>query len=141
MFVYLSTHGLRIYPNFDHSSRTLFSIYSKMASASPSELREYLKEAEDKLLTWTDKLEKAEALLERAKEKGDEELMEMARARIATAKEAIAHAKEDTKMYRKGIVAPPVAAVDTGRFHIIITSLPSSLHSDSRRSAFHVILV
>ena len=57
------------------------------------------------MLTWTDKLENAEALLERGKEKKDKELMGKAYARIATAEEAIEQAKEDIKMYRESMRA------------------------------------
>ena len=92
-----------------------------MASTSSSELRRYLDKAEDKLLTWTDKLEKAEALLERSLEKGIEELIEKARERMATAEERITAAKkdihqieQDLDMLRAGTAATVAAPISGG---------------------------
>jgi len=61
------------------------AIYRAMASA-PSELLEAkLDKANSELEHWTLELKEASAALERGKEKGDEELVELAEERIATA--------------------------------------------------------
>ena len=102
-----------------------------MASVPPSELRGYLREAEDKLKEWDDKLEKAQALLLKGMEMKSDRLMELAEERIATAKKAIAQADEDIEMYRKAVVAPPAAIASAGNLKCRIYGFPHPLSCDS----------
>ena len=113
----VSVHSsLHIRLNFDFTFQNIQCDFSDMTHISSSELRGCLKEADDKLKEWTLELEKAQLLLKEAKVEGDEELVEEARERITTAKEVIAQTKEDIKMYRKGFMTPPTAAVEAGRY-------------------------
>lgn len=95
-----------------HSAPTFYAIYRNMATLSPAELLEIkLEKAEDTLKFYVLELDKAQALLERALEKGVEELIGKARARIVTAEEAIAQAKEDIMMHRESLRAGTPAAM------------------------------
>ena len=84
-----------------------------MAPASSTELRDNLREANGDLERWTLELKEASVALKEAKRDDDDELVEGARKRIATAEKNIARADEDIQMIRKG-TALPTAAVHAG---------------------------